>query len=107
MTFSTRTIWKFPLNGNSEQLLSMPAGARILTVQMQIPANALLLNAPPLVAVAAKPVLWVELDPRAPLSDRMIYCVMTGTELPAKPVVYINTVQNNGVVSHFYEGRIQ
>lgn len=45
-----KTIWKFPLEMQDEQVLSVPAGAQALAVQVQ----------------AGQPCLWALVDPEAP-----------------------------------------
>ena len=59
-----KTIWKFPLRVDDEQMISMPDGAALLYVQTQ----------------GEVPCLWAVVDSEAPRVDRRI--LMRGTGHP-------------------------
>lgn len=85
-----RRIWKFPLEIAYIQTLNMPAGAEILTVQMQ----------------GDKPQLWAFCDTLTEVKERrgiMIYG--TGTAVPPEQGKYIATFQmsNGELVFHAFE----
>lgn len=85
-------IWKFPLRVEDEQDIAMPAGASILTVQVQ----------------RGMPVLWAAVEPDSPLRPRRIFCRGTGHQMgaTARLWIYIGTVQlaAGGLVFHFFDG---
>lgn len=86
-------IWKFPLEFTVHpQVIAMPEGARILTVQMQ----------------RAVPCLWAMVDPIARRTSRHILIVGTGAEIAEHlaPVYrYIGTFQmvDGAFVWHVFE----
>lgn len=86
-----RAIWKFPLDVADEQTLNMPAGAKILTVQIQF----------------GVPTIWAEVEPSEPkIQQRRIAVFGTGHTIPAlKPLTYIGSVQQDGgnLIWHIYE----
>jgi len=74
-----KTIWKFPLAGNAEQYISMPAGAEVIAVQEQFGA------------VQA----WAIVDPAKPL--RVVQIIIRGTGQPLGEVgKYVGTFQMEG-----------
>jgi hypothetical protein len=84
------TIWKFPLTVVDEQSVKMPAGARILCVQMQ----------------GGLPCLWAEVNTSAPMRARSIVIHGTGNPMPAESECvrsYIGTFQSGPFVWHAYE----
>ena len=85
-----RTIFKYQLLSQWEQVISMPAGAKILTVQMQHDEIC----------------LWVECCNDAPEEGRIIYIFGTGHDLGKIKCRYIGSVQQDGghIVWHFYDG---
>lgn len=73
-----QTVYKYPLIIDDEQIVSLPVGAQILTVQMQ-----------------GRPCLWALVDPDLPHEDRRI--LMRGTGHDAQGVGrYIATFQMRG-----------
>jgi hypothetical protein len=86
-------IWKFPLEFTvHEQLIAMPQGATILTVQMQ----------------RGTPCLWATVDSNAPQTSRRIAIVGTGLEIKehSAPIYkYIGTFQmaDGAFVWHVFE----
>lgn len=86
-----QTIWKFPLLMADMQCVSMPAGAKILTVQTQ----------------DNQPCLWALVDPNASTEKRCFE--VFGTGHPVYPDIdhsqYISTFQLNGgaLVYHDFE----
>lgn len=86
---NTQTIWKYTLDTVDYQELSMPAGAEILTVQVQ----------------NFQPCLWAKVDPHAALEMRGI--ITHGTGHPVNPEAdrYIGTYQISGgsFIFHVFE----
>jgi hypothetical protein len=81
----SKVIWKFPVNFGG--VVSMPAGASILTCQLQ----------------GSMPVLWAEVDPNNSLKDNREFSVIpTGGTVPDRGA-YINTFQVGSLVFHVYE----
>ena len=82
-----RTIWKFPLEVEDVQHVFMPAGAEILTVQVQ----------------SGLCVMWAICDPGAHQVRRLIR--IAGTGHPAPEGKYIGTCQDGlGLVWHVFDG---
>src|SRR6266704_2126003 len=76
-----RTIWKFDLAIHDRQVVPMPAGADIVSVQ---PQGDMLC-------------LWAVVAPGSPLVGRDIRIVGTGNPMPAGRLVFIATVQEPGL----------
>ena len=85
-----KTIHKFPLQINTGQSVSMPADAKILSVQFQ---HGIL-------------TMWAEVDTEAAPSVRAIYIFGTGHPIHEDDLIYIGTVQQAGgnLVWHVYDG---
>ncbi len=86
------TIWKFPLKVADEQIIEMPANARILTVQTQ----------------QGKPYLWVLVDSDHPKEPRTILVYGTWHPIDLVPSNYIGTFQvelmfGGSLVFHVFE----
>jgi hypothetical protein len=81
-------IWKYTLR-TKRSVIEMPAGAKLLDVQMQHGACC----------------LWALIDETAPMESRTIALYDTGELLPDEPGNYIATVQMHGgvLVSHAFE----
>lgn len=87
------TIWKFQILIASEQRVTMPAGAEILTAQFQS-GNGLC--------------LWAIVNPENPKNERVIHIYGTGHPVPnANGIRYITTVQQHGgaLVWHIFESK--
>lgn len=84
-----KTIWKFPLEIKDVQEISVPAGAGIMTVQMQ----------------GGRPCLWAHLNQQDIFQKRRIFIVGTGHSVPEVNVRYIGTFQTAGgaLVFHAFE----
>lgn len=87
-----KTIWKFELEIADTQILTMPAGAEILTVQTQF----------------GRPRLWALVNPQAKTEDRVIETFGTGHPVRYDMGVdrkYIDTYQMQGgqLVFHVFE----
>ncbi len=84
-----KTIFKYPLCMIDDQLVSMPAGAEILTVQMQ----------------SDVPCLWARVDPNMPKVGRVIHINGTGHNLSHEGA-YIGTFQmaHGALVFHAFDG---
>lgn len=91
-------IWKFPLPMVGEGMIEMPRGAAVLTVQTQG-------NEPMLWA----PMLWAEVDPKAPKIKRRFVIYGTGHPMQGEPMSYVATFQMNGgqLAFHVYTDRIE
>ncbi|WP_103344078.1 DUF7352 domain-containing protein [Amycolatopsis sp. CA-126428] len=85
------TIWKYALEIADRQTLQMPAGARLLTAQLQHGHLA----------------LWAEVDPAAEPEDRTVAIVGTGNPMPAGEAEYVATAQAwiGHLVWHVFEVR--
>lgn len=86
----SKAIWKYPLAVESRQVISMPVGAQILSVQVQ----------------GGTPCLWALVEIGAPPRDRGIQ--VFGTGHPADDAgVFIGTFQLSGgmLVFHVFEDR--
>ena len=82
------TVWKYRLGPFEEQFFMLPAGAQILTAQLQNGAE----------------FLWVLVNPDAPLTDcRYIRRVLTGEKTGSNLGKYIATIQNDWFVTHWFE----
>lgn len=84
-----KQIWKYNLTFNDHQFVTMPKGARILTVQKQ----------------GTDICIWAEVDIPNEVEQRGIVCIGTGSpfEVPANGK-YIGTVQDTPhLVWHFYD----
>ncbi len=75
-----RTIWKFELDATSNQVIELPVGAEILTVQAQ----------------KGIPCLWALVDPTEANEKRFIEVFGTG-----------HNMQDGMGVSRFYLGTVQ
>jgi hypothetical protein len=86
-----RTIWKFPLAGNDVNNVVMPAGAKVLTVQMQ----------------GRDITLWADVDDKAKANEARIFLIFgMGQPMPKEMGyrnVYIGTVQDRAFVWHVFE----
>lgn len=84
------TIYKYPLNINEYQVVIMPRGAVILTVQIQ----------------NGTPCLWAKVNPEEMPEPRRIRIFGTGHELTTEESeIYIGTFQIHGgsLVFHVFE----
>lgn len=88
-----RTIYKYPIfeAAAGYETLQLPAGAQVLSVQLQQGAAQ----------------LWAMVDPAAPLEPREIYVASTGHPLPegAERWRFVDTFQAGGgsFVFHVFE----
>lgn len=82
-----QVIWKYPLEIATDVRLQMPAGARLLTVQIQ----------------NETPCLWAVVDPRAEKELRVFSWYGTGHEHSSIPCTHIGTVQLGALVFHLFE----
>lgn len=86
----SRKIWKYTLAELGRQYLQMPAGAQILTVQLQDDMVQ----------------LWAIVDPNAEKVERVIDIYGTGHQMPdVGPGEYLGTFQMHGgaLVFHVFE----
>ena len=84
-----KTIWKFTLEVTNSQVISLPIGSPILTVQTQ----------------RNEPCLWVHVESDAPRKEVTILTFGTGKPLPDNMNgKYVGTYQlDNGLVFHVFE----
>lgn len=83
-------IWKYRLHLTGLTQLTMPAAARVLTVQVQ----------------QDEPTLWALAAPLGlPDEQRFFWCVMTGEKFAADILRYIGTLQFEGgtFITHVFE----
>lgn len=72
------TIWKYTLAVQDQQMVSMPVGARVLSVQMQMGALT----------------MWAVVDPARARCNRVINIYGTGNPIDGAPYGrYVGTVQ--------------
>ena len=81
------TIWKYQLRVTDRQVVALPSGAKILSLQVQY----------------GEPYLWAEVDPSQPLQGHVFLTFGTGHSLlEARLIEYIGTYQLSGFVWHVY-----
>lgn len=73
-------VWKFPLQLAERQVIEMPVGAKLLTVQIQHDI----------------PCIWALVDPAAPTTPLDIRTLGTGQAFDAEDFKYIGTYQIHG-----------
>lgn len=73
-----KTILRYHLQPNKTQVLKLPEGSEILSVQLKD---------------ADSPVLWALVDPTRPGEKRTINIYATGTEVPDDPGSYCGSFQ--------------
>ena len=85
------TVWKYelPFPASNSVSILMPAGARILSLQLQ----------------GAKPMLWAQVDDTHLTNYRWFTCYGTGHRLLPSPGVYVGTFSRDGFIWHVYEQR--
>jgi len=86
---SMKTIWKYELGINDNQIIEMPADAQILTVQIQ----------------HGKPCMWCLIDAIYELKKRKIRIAGTGHTIIGFAGVYIGTYQlyDGDLVFHVFD----
>ena len=82
-------IWKFEIKVTDRQIVPMPAGAKLLDVQMQRGVCC----------------IWAMCEPRAPSEPRHIAIYGTGEPVPDEPGEYVATFQmvDEALVFHVFE----
>lgn len=84
-----KTVWKYVLQSDS-QIIHMPSGAKILSVQFQYKA----------------PVVWALVDPEMPTEPRKFVAYGTGQPV-SEAGQYLGTFQIvNGIVFHVFEVKV-
>ena len=90
----SKAIWKYPLEITNAQIIKMPKGAKILSVQIQ----------------NKKPCIWVMVDPDNDLLPKTLYSIGTGFNVDDEidndiETRYIGTyqVQGGSFVFHVFE----
>ena len=82
------TVWKFPLSIIDNQLVKMPTGSRLLSVQLQ----------------QGEPMLWAIVEETAQSIDRHIKIIGTGHR--ANHVLddaFVGTIQIGSLVFHVFD----
>jgi hypothetical protein len=74
-----KSIWKFPLSGESCDLIEMPKGAVTLSVQTQ----------------RGEICIWALVNPNAETEKRLFVTVGTGRSISLSTGIYIGTVQTS------------
>lgn len=84
-------VYKYPIHDLATREIELPAGAHILTVQMQ----------------QGQPCLWALVDPNAPMEKRQILIVGTEHALIEPIHRHVATFQmmEGSLVFHFFEGQ--
>lgn len=82
-----RHIYKYTLKITDTQVVEMPEGAGILTVQMQ----------------HGNLCLWALVKPELPTQSRYIRIIGTGNPVPDESLSYIATAQAGPLVWHIFE----
>lgn len=85
-----KTVWKFELSAKDHQTISLPKGAKPLTVQVQ----------------NDEPMLWCLCDPNEVVcEDRFFRLSGTGHPITDEDIDYIGTFQlyGGGFVGHVFE----
>lgn len=82
-----KTIWKYTITPDT--FISIPEGARLLSVQTQ----------------DNQPQLWALVDPSKPKMGRAFRAIPTGLDFEDEGLTYIDTFQINGgtLVFHLFE----
>lgn len=95
------TIWKFPIRVDDEITCQMPAGARLLTVQVQGAGHG---NA------VGTPCIWALVNSEAKKEKRTFRVYGTGhpieeSEIPCERLLYVGTFQSisGSLVFHLFE----
>lgn len=90
-----RVIYKYRLAVTDTQTISMPAGAKLLTVQVQSGNS----------AQGDHPYLWALVETVAPLEDRTFITVGTGHPVSDDSLNYLGTYQlhDGRLVFHVFE----
>lgn len=83
------TIYKYTLYHSDEQIIELPKGSKILSIQYQ----------------KGNLRLWAQVNPDNIDVDFTIFMVGTGRTIPNVPVRYISTAQQAGgdLIWHFYQ----
>jgi len=92
LTEQQLVVWKYPVRNLSQFTLSVPIGARILTVQKQ----------------RSQPQMWMLVDPEASCEERIFRIIGTGHKYPASEMeswTYHGTFQTRegDFVWHLFE----
>lgn len=82
-----KTIYKYRLETTGLQIVLMPAGAEILSAQLQDRAIS----------------FWAIVDSQAPLRQRCFEVLETGNSIPEGKRTYISTVQAGLWIWHIFE----
>jgi hypothetical protein len=83
------SIFKYPIPIQDTITLDMPAGAEVLTVQVQ----------------RGKPCIWAKVDTSRPMEDRVFYLRGTGQMFNGKEGRHVGSFQMDGeyLVFHLFE----
>ena len=89
---ASKTVWKWKLQLNETQVINMPSGAEILSIQTQ----------------QGKPMLWALVNEDNPPTSRTFATYGTGFTMPENPGKYIGSYQNKRetLVLHVFEQEV-
>ena len=92
VTVVNKTIWKWKLRVKETQVINMPSGAEVLSIQTQ----------------QGSPVLWALVNEDNPLTSRTFATYGTGFIMPENPGKYIGSYQNKleTLVFHVFEQEV-
>ena len=92
VTVVNKTIWKWRLRIDGTQVINMPSGAEILSIQTQ----------------QDRPVLWALVNEDNPPTSRTFTTYGTGSIVPENPGKYIGSYQNKleTLVFHVFEQEV-
>ena len=82
-----KAIYKYQLKNISQQIIKMPEGAEILSLQTQF----------------GVPCIWAKVDTDGKTVDRNFVLIGTGHPLPESPITFIGTYQKHEFVFHVFE----
>lgn len=88
-------IWKYELELTDQQIISLPKGAKILTLQTQRKDE----------GEEPRPFIWAEVNPEAPQEERVFCTLGTGKNIPTaffEQTDYVGTYQQEPFVWHVY-----
>jgi len=91
-----KTIWKFELKIEPEQILKVPKDAEILDIKMQVKTVS------PSGSANIVPMMWVVCDPKKELIEIKINMVGTGWDFDYSKNTYLATVIDGALVWHFF-----
>jgi hypothetical protein len=91
VTAARRVVWKFTIRPQMEFTLLLPAGWTFRHVGIQ--------------RLSARPIMWVEVDPFAPMAEYRFRMLLTGEEYDPQHLRFLGTVlmYNGDFVAHLHQ----